>query len=100
MLRTQVFIIIVALSIKIMHEKNLAEAKSACLRAMEFSPSDSFIYYDSRGFVRTMTEDYKGAIEDFEAYIEWSKQNGMYEIHGEMREAWIVKLKAGVNPFK
>ncbi|NIO70145.1 MAG: hypothetical protein GTN71_14240, partial [Anaerolineae bacterium] len=40
-----------------------------------------------------------GAIEDFEFYVEWSKENDRYEQRGTKREAWIAELEAGRNPF-
>ena len=43
-----------------------------------------------------MTE---GAIEDFEFYVAWLEETGEYEAGGDGREAWIVELRAGRNPF-
>ena len=43
--------------------------------------------------------DYTGAVEDFAAYLEYTKINGIYETHGKKREAWIAVLQRGENPF-
>jgi hypothetical protein len=54
---------------------------------------------DSRGLAHALTGDYSGAIEDFQAFVEWSKEEGVYEDYGKKRDAWIVELQAGRNPF-
>jgi hypothetical protein len=46
-----------------------------------------------------LTGDYEGAIEDFESYVEWSKDSGKHEQGRHKRESWIADLKAGRNPF-
>jgi WD40 repeat protein len=74
-----------------------AEVLSACERAVSLDPLPGF--RDSRGLARALTGDTKGAIEDFQAFVDWSKQNGKYDPDGKQREEWIASLKQGKNPF-
>lgn len=69
-----------------------------CERAVELDPVHGGII-DSRGLARALTGDYKGAIEDFEFFVEWSKEDPDYEEDRLKREGWIIELKAGRNPF-
>ena len=71
---------------------------NACDKAVRISTQHPQIL-DSRGLARALTGDAVGAIEDFTAYVEWSKKNGLYEPYGKKREAWIAVLKRGENPF-
>ena len=34
-----------------------------------------------------------------EFFVEWLKENDLYEQYGTKTEAWIAELKAGRNPF-
>ena len=54
---------------------------------------------DSRGLARALIGDIEGAIVDFTAYVDWSKENDLYDTHGKKREAWIAALQRGENPF-
>jgi len=45
------------------------------------------------------TGDYGGAIEDFEFYAEWARENGGDEQDRAKREYWIGALREGENPF-
>ena len=74
------------------------EAIAACERAVELAPDDGSLR-DARGLARAVLGDYRGAIEDFEFFVDWSKVNGQYNQYGPIREAWITELKAGRNPF-
>ncbi|MGB0384429.1 MAG: CHAT domain-containing protein [Ardenticatenaceae bacterium] len=74
------------------------EVMEVCERAVELDPHHGRII-DSRGLARALTGDYEGAIEDFEFYVEWSKENRGYEEYALKREGWIVELKAGRDPF-
>jgi hypothetical protein len=76
------------------------DVMGACERAVMISPSDlKDGLQDSRGLAKAMVGDYSGAIEDFKAFVEWSKSNNMYEKYGQKREEWIKALEAGKNPF-
>lgn len=74
------------------------DVMDACERAVDLAPSSGFIR-NNRGLARALTGDYAGAIEDFEFYVEWLKENGQYERDRSQREAWIPELEAGRNPF-
>lgn len=75
-----------------------AKGMAACERAVALAPDNGAIR-DNRGLARALTGDYRGAIEDFKFYVEWSKENDLYEPYGLNREAWIAELEAGRNPF-
>ena len=78
------------------------EVFEACEQAIELALEYGWAvgkYRGSRGLVRALTGDIDGAIEDFDAYVEWSKVNNQYRAKGIKREAWIIQLKAGNNPF-
>jgi DNA polymerase III delta prime subunit len=74
------------------------EVVEVCEKAVELAP-DNGLYRDSRGLCRALTGDYGGAIEDFEFYVEWAKENGEDEQDRAKREVWIAALEAGENPF-
>jgi hypothetical protein len=59
------------------------------------------LYRDSRGLALALIEDYEGAIEDFEFYMQWSRQYPGYRVdQGRLkRQAWIKALEEGRNPF-
>lgn len=75
-----------------------AKGMDACERAVELAPDEGAVH-DSRGLARALTGDYPRAVEDFKLFVEWSKQNELYEPYGRKREAWIAELEAGRNPF-
>jgi tetratricopeptide (TPR) repeat protein len=79
----------------------LAQAvMNACERAVALAPEDAKAQCrDSRGLARALTADYPGAIEDFKAYVDWSKKDPHYEEYRQKRESWIGALEAGKNPF-
>ncbi|MGK7920972.1 MAG: tetratricopeptide repeat protein, partial [Trichodesmium sp.] len=66
----------------------------ACEKAVKFSPNDGDII-DSRGLARALTGDFPGAISDFQAFVEWTKDD---ELKAK-RQGWIDSLKKGENPF-
>ena len=74
------------------------EVLEACDQAVALEPDDGD-HRDSRGLARALAGDEAGAIEDFEAVIEWLKGEGTYEPGAYGREDWLVALKAGQNPF-
>jgi len=88
----------------------------ACSRAIELAKAeDKPSYRDSRGVALALTRKFPEAIEDFEAFVIWSKDAekrylekkteegkkmaAAYKKMREKREEWIVKLKSGQNPF-
>jgi len=81
-----------------------SDVMHACTEAVEqavkFAQEEEIgLHRDSRGLARTLTEDYARAIEDFNFFVEWSKENGQNEEDVLQREAWIAELEAGRNPF-
>jgi hypothetical protein len=74
-----------------------AQVMPACEKAVSLDPSPGF--RDSRGLARALAGDTKGAVEDFQAFVDWSKENGQYDSMGKQREGWIAALKQGKNPF-
>ena len=75
----------------------------ACERAVEVATATSapnlVMYRDSRGLARALLGDTSGAIDDFTAFVQWSKATGRYAHLSRKREAWIARLRAGDNPF-
>jgi hypothetical protein len=70
----------------------------ACERAVQLAP-ETIPYRSNRGLARAFSGDIAGAIQDFQAYVEWSQQNGLYDELGSKRANWIAALQAGGNPF-
>jgi hypothetical protein len=52
-------------------------------------------YRYSRGLARTLTGNIAGAIEDFQAFVEWTTD----EKAKAQRQQWIEALQKGENPF-
>jgi hypothetical protein len=76
-----------------------ADVMYACERGVELDP-DNPVIRDSRGLARALMGDYAGAIEDFEFYVACARRDKVYEQNlGFKRDAWIVELEAGRNPF-
>lgn len=72
---------------------------AACAQVVALAGESALIYQDARGIARALIGDRAGAIEDFRAYVQWSKANDMYEPYGKKREDWIATLTRGANPF-
>src|SRR5204862_5813083 len=60
----------------------------------------------ARGLARALTGDRKGAIDDFEAFVQWQQQNPDAAESPEAaarlvatRRQWIDALRRGENPF-
>jgi hypothetical protein len=70
----------------------------ACQRAVELEPENGSLR-DTRGLARALTNDYKGAIEDFKFFLEWEKKAEMPPEYVRQRQRWIQDLEAGRNPF-
>jgi hypothetical protein len=69
-----------------------------CERAV-VSAADSRRMHFGRGLARALTGDYGGAAADFEVYVQWTKDRGLYDPYGMEAERFIVELQAGRNPF-
>jgi hypothetical protein len=50
---------------------------------------------DSRGLARALTGNIAGAIEDFQAFVDWTPD----EEKKAQRQQWIEALQKGENPF-
>lgn len=72
-----------------------ANVMFACERAVELAPSVGSIR-DSRGLARALTGDRSGAIADFAFFVEQLRPGHPTRVE---REAWIVALRAGRDPF-
>jgi tetratricopeptide (TPR) repeat protein len=66
--------------------------------ALDLAPNNGG-FRDTRGVIRALTGDFKGAIEDFEYYVDWGPRNGRSQSAIGKRVKWIEKLKADENPF-
>ncbi|MDZ7957817.1 MAG: tetratricopeptide repeat protein [Aulosira sp. DedQUE10] len=71
-----------------------ADVMFACEKAVTLAPTDGGIR-DSRGLARALTGDTKGAIEDFQAFIQSSDDSKQKS----QRQGWVNALNAGKNPF-
>jgi len=70
----------------------------ACETAVEMEPENGAVL-DSRGIARALTGDFEGAIEDFQAFIAWEKEDGHSQEEIDQRQSWIESLEANINPF-
>jgi WD40 repeat protein len=75
-----------------------AAVMDACEKAVALAPEDGY-FRDSRGIARALTGDNQGAIEDFQAFIEWADSESYEEERIKQLQGWIDALKAGKNPF-
>src|SRR5262249_57478965 len=64
------------------------DVMAACERAVSLEPDHGDIR-DSRGVARALTEDYPGAINDFQQYLEWGPKNGASEERIRHPQHWI-----------
>ena len=71
-----------------------AEVMFSCEKAVTLAPEDGGIR-DSRGLARALTGNTQGAIEDFQAFVDWTDNNKKRL----QRQRWIDALRAGENPF-
>ncbi|MBW4693561.1 MAG: TIR domain-containing protein [Lyngbya sp. HA4199-MV5] len=71
-----------------------AEVMPFCEKAIASYPRNGE-FRDSRGFARAMTGDFVGAIEDFQAFIDWTDEDD----RRAQRQRWINQLQQGNNPF-
>jgi WD40 repeat protein len=76
-----------------------SEVMTACDRAVELDPDDGGIR-DSRGLARALTGDYGGAIDDFQAFIDWGSKNNRRSPRSLLqRKRWIEELGQKRNPI-
>lgn len=75
------------------------QALPFCERAVALDPNGPA--RDSRGIVYAQMGQYGEAIADFEAYLASLREQGeaRYQQYGPRREAWLIALRAGRNPF-
>jgi tetratricopeptide (TPR) repeat protein len=71
-----------------------AEVMDACDTAVALEPENG-LFRDSRGLARALTGNMAGAIEDFQAFVDWTEQQ---ELRAK-RQRWIEALRVGTNPF-
>ena len=83
-----------------------AEVINYCEKAVEFE-LEGESWEDSRGLARALTGDTEGAIDDFQAFIDWidntkpqtEDQKVQFKEWKLRRQGWIDALRAGENPF-
>lgn len=68
-----------------------------CNQAIALDPHPN--YYDSRGLVHALLDEFEAAIEDFQVYIDYLEEEGDPDMvtNLEQRKAWVEELQAGVN---
>ncbi len=71
-----------------------AEVMDACNRAVASTSGDGNIR-DNRGLARALTGNTQGAIEDFQAFIDWTNDDRLKA----QRQRWVDALRAGSDPF-
>lgn len=71
-----------------------ADVIDACNKAVELAPKQEE-FRDSRGLARALSGDIEGAIEDFQIFVEETKD----ESRKYQRQSWINSLRQGQNPF-
>ncbi len=78
----------------------------ACEKSVALAPKNVALR-GSRGVGRALTGDRKGAIEDFEVYVQWTNSAEARANNNEQwlaywrskMQRWIADLKANKNPF-
>jgi WD40 repeat protein len=76
----------------------LDNVRSACDRAVALAPDDGRTH-DSRALARVRDKDFRGASEDFQAYIAWARQNAENPQYVARRASWVSELQAGRDPL-
>jgi len=71
-----------------------AEVMDACDTAVALDPENGR-FRDSRGLARALTGNIEGAIEDFQAFVDWTDQ----QERKAKRQRWIEALRVDENPF-
>jgi hypothetical protein len=80
-----------------------AEVMTACNKAVQVASESDPVYLaasrDSRGIARALTGDFCGAIEDFQFYVEWYRDDSFRQDQVDQRGDWIAELEKGRNPL-
>jgi tetratricopeptide (TPR) repeat protein len=71
-----------------------AEVMDACDTAVALEPENGR-FRDSRGLARALTGNIEGAIEDFQAFVDWTDE----QERKAKRQRWIEALRVDENPF-
>ena len=71
-----------------------ADVLDSCEKAVNLAPKNGNIR-DRRGLARALTGDIQGAIEDFQAFVDWTSEDD----RKAQRQRWIEALRAGEDPF-
>jgi WD40 repeat protein len=67
--------------------------------ALQMDPGNGQ-YRDTRALIRALRGDTSGAIEDYDAYLQWSRfQQDEPQADIKKRQEWITALRSGSNPF-
>jgi tetratricopeptide (TPR) repeat protein len=67
---------------------------NACERAVERAPEDKKIFSrDARGRVYAVRGKRSEASQDFQAVVQWSRENDAYDDYGKRRDEWIAELQ-------
>ena len=72
-----------------------ADVLEYCETAVKLTNEQDAEIRDSRGLARALTGDFKGAITDFEFFVQHTNS----EEEKKQRQDWIKALKKGNNPF-
>ncbi len=74
------------------------QVADACDTAVSLEPNDGN-YYDSRAVNRAVLGNFAESVEDFDVFIAWLNEVGLYQEGAYGREAWRDALQNGQNPF-
>jgi WD40 repeat protein len=77
----------------------MEKVNDACAKAFSLGLEDGRIV-DTRGLVRALKHDFKGAIKDFDFYVKWLEDHNGSKRKIEQRKKWITDLQADRNPFE
>jgi hypothetical protein len=70
-----------------------------CQWAIDLASEDRVaLKRDGRGLARALSGDVPGAIEDFETYVVWGRENGEPLDVLARQEDWIRRLEGGEDP--
>lgn len=75
-----------------------ADVMNACEQAVALDPENAGSW-DSRGVARALVGNTKGAIEDFQDFIDRIEYAEDLDEVKLQRQRWVETLRAGKNPF-